>query len=153
MPKLLKCHDLCKGLAVVCNPKEELDVAYFLDRVDYDRNDIDCDHENKEIVYEPGIKLLIAEGNEHPMHPDWLRSLRGQCKDANVPFHFAGWGDWVPLRDIDGIKFEEENRYVLRISSDGTIGDDRHPDIVWMANTKMQSGRLLDGVEHNGRVS
>jgi protein gp37 len=27
-----------------------------------------------------------------PMHPDWARSLRHQCWQASVPFHFKQWG-------------------------------------------------------------
>lgn len=27
-----------------------------------------------------------------PMHPDWVRSLRDQCKEAGVPFFFKQWG-------------------------------------------------------------
>jgi len=29
-----------------------------------------------------------------PMHPDWARSLRDQCKAAGVPFLFKQWGEW-----------------------------------------------------------
>jgi hypothetical protein len=31
-----------------------------------------------------------------PMHPDWARSLRDQCKEAGVPFFFKQWGEYVP---------------------------------------------------------
>jgi len=38
-----------------------------------------------------------------PLHPDWIRSLRDQCKAADVPFFFKQWGsgesplfaDWI----------------------------------------------------------
>lgn len=29
-----------------------------------------------------------------PMHPDWVRSLRDQCKAADVPFFFKQWGKY-----------------------------------------------------------
>ena len=29
-----------------------------------------------------------------PMHPDWVRSIHEECKAANIPFFFKGWGDW-----------------------------------------------------------
>jgi len=32
--------------------------------------------------------------NAVPMHPDWIRTLRDQCKAAEVPFFFKGWGEW-----------------------------------------------------------
>lgn len=43
-----------------------------------------------------------------PMHPDWARSLRDQCKNAGVPFFFKQWGEWGPnwLNDDDGKKIE-----------------------------------------------
>jgi len=31
-----------------------------------------------------------------PMHPDWARSLRDQCKAVGVRFLFKQWGDWSP---------------------------------------------------------
>lgn len=31
-----------------------------------------------------------------PMDPDWVRSLRDQCADANTPFFFKQWGEWAP---------------------------------------------------------
>jgi len=32
-----------------------------------------------------------------PMHPDWARSIRDQCVEAGVPFHFKQWGEWAPF--------------------------------------------------------
>jgi protein gp37 len=42
-----------------------------------------------------------------PMHPEWARSIRNQCRAAGVPFFFKQWGEWVPStpkdeRYIDG---------------------------------------------------
>jgi len=34
--------------------------------------------------------------NARPMHPGWVRSLRDECKSANVPFFFKQWGEWLP---------------------------------------------------------
>ena len=77
VPDLIKCRDLCKGLAVVCNPKEELDFNFkpLLEKPE--------GYTNFAIEY---LTLIVAEGNEHPIHPDWLRSLRDQCEDAGVKF-------------------------------------------------------------------
>ena len=30
-----------------------------------------------------------------PMHTEWVRTLRDQCKQASVPFLFKQWGEWV----------------------------------------------------------
>lgn len=32
--------------------------------------------------------------NARPMHPDWARSLRDQCRAAFVAFHFKQWGEY-----------------------------------------------------------
>lgn len=72
------------------------------------------------------IHWIVAGGESslhaRPAHPDWFRSLRDQCAAAGVPFHFKQWGEWMP-----------------RLLSDGHI----------RLGTRA-TGRLLDGVEHNG---
>ena len=35
-----------------------------------------------------------------PMHPDWARSLRDECVEAGVAFHFKQWGEWVSSRHM-----------------------------------------------------
>jgi protein gp37 len=46
------------------------------------------------------IQWVIAGGESGPRarapDPDWFRTLRDQCLDARVPFHFKQWGDWAP---------------------------------------------------------
>lgn len=54
-----------------------------------------------------------------PMHPDWARSLRDQCKSASVPFFFKSMGDWwrnthgyarcdkIQSRYLDGVEYGE----------------------------------------------
>ena len=140
VPELLKCHDLCKGLAVVCNPRERLHVEPYLTR-----------------SYEPtqdyaelqGIDLIIAEGNEHPIHPQWLRSLRDQCKDV-VPFNFAGWGEWAP-RTTHKESLTGQDQHTAFI--DGMPGDKFPEDYRMVKWGHERSGRLLDGQEHNGRLT
>lgn len=52
--------------------------------------------------YEPGfgvdVVLLGGESGEkaRPMHPDWVRSIREQCDNANAVFYFKQWGEWHP---------------------------------------------------------
>lgn len=36
-----------------------------------------------------------------PMHPDWVRSLRDQCKAAGTPFLFKQWGEWRPAQTLE----------------------------------------------------
>jgi len=35
-------------------------------------------------------------GNSRPTDPEWIRTLRDQCRVAEVPFHFKQWGNWRP---------------------------------------------------------
>lgn len=55
-----------------------------------------------------GIGWVICGGetgrDARPMHPDWARSLRDQCRAAGVPFLFKQVGEWAPgviVRDDD----------------------------------------------------
>ena len=54
-----------------------------------------------------GLDWVICGGesghNARPMHPDWVRSLRDQCKDANVPFFFkqGSQNNWSDYKNID----------------------------------------------------
>lgn len=49
------------------------------------------------------IDWVVAGGESgpdaRPMHPEWPRSLRGQCVAAGVPFFFKQWGAWRPPLD------------------------------------------------------
>lgn len=48
------------------------------------------------------LHWVVAGGESgpkaRPMHPEWARSLRDQCQEAGVPFHFKQWGEWAPAR-------------------------------------------------------
>lgn len=79
------------------------------------------------------IDLIIMGGESgqkaRPMHPDWARSVRDQCAEANVPFNFKQCGEfrWVKDHSCEGRVYAER------------VG-------------KKAAGRLLDGVEHNGEI-
>lgn len=49
----------------------------------------------------PDIDWVIVGGESgpgaRPMHPDWARSLRDQCTESGIPFHFKQWGEWAPV--------------------------------------------------------
>jgi hypothetical protein len=46
-----------------------------------------------------------------PMHPDWVRSIREQCKEAGVPMFFKSWGEYKPGSDY--INLKSKNHLVL----------------------------------------
>jgi len=73
--------------------------------------------------------------NARPMHPDWARSLRDQCKAASVPFFFKQWGEWAPLGQID--------------SSRTFVGHNLGDGQMMLRYGKKLSGRELDGSDWN----
>jgi protein gp37 len=58
--------------------------------------------------------------NARPLSPDWVRTIRDDCKRLSIPFLFKQWGEWAP----------RENDSMVRVG-------------------KKNAGRLLDGVEYN----
>ena len=58
----------------------------------------------------PQIDLVIVGGESgpgaRPMHPDWARSVRDQCAEADVGFYFKQFGEWLPDDQFDGEPFE-----------------------------------------------
>lgn len=91
-----------------------------------------------------GINWLIAGGESgtdaRPMHPDWARSLRDQCKEAGVAFFFKQWGNWCAPDQYDFAigkpSLESCKRHVFE---DGTE--------VYNVGKKA-AGNLLDGRKH-----
>ena len=135
----MKCHDLCRELAVVCNPKEELDFDSFGPEKHSSLTGWKANAKNERgWANTPCLDRIIVEGNEHPIHPEWIRSLRDQCLDANVPFNFAGWGDFVAMgQEVEKLPV---GQYEMK-----TVKDDYYLKV-----GKENAGRLLDGIEHNG---
>lgn len=73
--------------------------------------------------------------NARPMHPDWVRSIRDQCKAAEVPLFFKQWGEWSPA-------FQDAGEWYGH--------PQLHIDDYWFSKVgKKRAGRLLDGREWN----
>lgn len=72
-----------------------------------------------------------------PMHPDWVRSVRDQCKAAGVPFFFKQWGEWAAFS-------KEESEYI-RLTRGNMLED---KCIAFAKVGKHKSGNLLDGERH-----
>lgn len=77
------------------------------------------------------LDWVVAGGESgpgaRPMHPDWARSLRDQCGEAEIPFLFKQWGSWCPGHEAAG---------VVHDFGDGTL---------MSRSGKKAAGRLLDG--------
>ena len=96
-----------------------------------------------------------------PVHPDWARSLRDQCRVAGVPFFFKQWGEWA---EVDGGPpnrvFDVDKAHAPINGTNCVIALDGHtpctePELRddvkyrWMSRVgRAAAGRLLDGVEH-----
>lgn len=111
------------------------------------------------------IDWVIAGGESgpgaRPSHPDWYRSLREQCAAADVPFLFKQWGEWG---EPDSIELTGIARHGWYEDSHEDGGRPRHewpgpvlngmelksqrPEVFQVG--KKATGRLLDGIEHNG---
>jgi protein gp37 len=81
------------------------------------------------------IEAVILGGETgpgaRPMHPDWARGVRDQCRAATVPFFFKRWGEWGPTPEP----------YQVRIGGDDVLGLARVG--------RRRAGRVLDGRTHD----
>lgn len=73
---------------------------------------------------QPGIHWIICEGESgpdaRPIHPEWVRSLRDQCLNYEIPFFFKQWGEWAPLGDKYGLS--KDHAFHKKLSFSGSIG-------------------------------
>lgn len=86
-----------------------------------------------------------------PMHPEWARNLRDQCKAAGIPFFFKQWGRWAPCRH-DGYHSDPHWIFVEKDGSTHRPGNGYDGSGAMMCRCKgcvTAAGRLLDGVEHS----
>jgi len=105
----------------------------------------------------PPLDWVICGGESgpgaRPMHPDWARALRDQCRRAGVPFFFKQWGEWGPLEDH--IETGRRTAPVCLVKPDGaTVRPYCQLDAPGhqMARVgKKAAGRLLDGITWDQR--
>lgn len=98
-------------------------------------------------IFNAGIDWVLCGGESgpkaRPMHPDWARLLRDQCKEAGVPFFFKSWGKHLPISQI--IESEDDLS-----PEDACFFDKKEMDsFCIISRGKNQSGHLIDGVEHH----
>jgi protein gp37 len=116
-----------------------------------------------------GIDWVICGGESgpdaRPIHPDWARGLRDQCKAVGTPFFFKQWGEWGPSK-MQHIHSQEKAGHLVPMtticsspkSEVGKVSYWAYPSVVAKGNWglvermervgKKAAGSLLDGVEH-----
>ena len=115
---------------------------------------------NHDYLITPSINQAIVGGESgpgaRPLHPNWARSVRDQCKAAGVPFFFKQWGEWIDHALTD-IKPTHKNAKIVFL--DGTaipwdVPDGRYYEryverggrtVIRVG--KKKAGHLLDGKE------
>lgn len=84
-----------------------------------------------------GLDWIIVGGESgpgaRPMHSNWARAVRDQCKAASIPMFFKQWGEWLPAGE-DGI------------SKHGAIHANCSDEPIRVG--KSRAGATLDGREH-----
>jgi protein gp37 len=76
-----------------------------------------------------------------PLHPDWARSLRDQCQDAEVPFFFKQWGNFCRPDQMPADTYQ-------KIDAAHNLAGHGDYDKPWHVGKKA-AGRLLDSQEWN----
>lgn len=76
-----------------------------------------------------------------PMHPDWARGVRDQCKEAQVPFFFKQWGEWAPDDQVESMAvYGRKNANAAITEMNGKV---------FYKVGKCHAGRTLDGRTHD----
>ena len=83
------------------------------------------------------VNWVIAGGESgpgaRPSDPVWIRNIRDQCVENEVPFHFKQWGEWAPMDHINAIvpkTVKDDGEYSTRMGrfgkrAAGRVLDDR----------------------------
>lgn len=101
----------------------------------------------------PLLDWVIVGGESgpaaRPMHPDWVRAIRDECAEAQVPFLFKQWGEWgppsCPPRPLGTRTPGEQPRWSAGSERSFLFGDGQIMDRVG----KKAAGRTLDGRTHD----
>jgi protein gp37 len=105
------------------------------------------------------VDWVVAGGESgpkaRPLHPDWVRSIRDQCKTAGVPFMFKQHGEWLATEFCDDDTARIPFKRVVYVRPDGSFHDGSEgvdffggdEETAWVG--KKRAGRMLDGVMHD----
>ena len=91
--------------------------------------------------------------NARPMHLDWARSLRDQCVDEEVAFHFKQWGEWAPVTiDQDPDSGDIGPAYpVTGCTTDGNAHHGEKECVFWQGDALVHWPHIEDFPAHGAR--
>jgi protein gp37 len=98
-----------------------------------------------------GLDWVVVGGESgphaRPMHPDWARSIRDQCKSAGVAFFFKQWGEWGETARLGFGDSPNAPTHTFQTGLVETYGGPVPAGIEMRRVGKKTAGRLLDGRE------
>lgn len=109
--------------------------------------------------YPRHVDLVIVEGEQTPLHPGWVRTIRDTCNRFKCAFQFLGWGAWQPCLEIGNQFWQTMDGQLHRFDlgwldkktwktwHDG-VGIDLswdEPGVMFQKVGREQSGNMLDG--------
>lgn len=127
MPQLIEPGG---GARIRITPRENIRLEYVIDEYCCNGHECGCMGAGGRNYFDRITRVTVT-GDDQPLHPDWVRSLRDQCAAAGVEFVFLSWGDFVPCRD-------------MAVAADAWAGKE---PFLWVG--RAHSGNLLDGVRHD----
>lgn len=90
-----------------------------------------------------GLDWVIVGGesgaNARPMKVEWVRTLCSQCEEANIPFFFKSWGEWLPA----GQRSVYPSDYLPKAVKYHDFGDSKSARI-----GRSKTGYYLDGIQY-----
>jgi protein gp37 len=85
------------------------------------------------------------------LHPDWVRKVRDQCKEAGVPFFFKQWGEWAEIDSgrIGDIILDGHGHSAALCKSQRDIQPGGFHGVLMHRVGRKRAGRVLDGRTHD----
>jgi protein gp37 len=104
-----------------------------------------------------GLRWVVVGGESgpgaRPMHPDWARGIRDQCRAAKVPFWFKQHGEWAPWRESTRVVGKVPQIVVVLVSGSVVTKEENFREAISEGGVLMArvgtrvAGCLLDGRE------
>jgi hypothetical protein len=113
-------------------------------------------HQDEPHDLDSKIDLVIVGGESgpsaRPMHPDWARSIRDQCKAADVSFFFKQMGSCTKSVEIldtaPPMEHLREGQWVSRVNGSDIDRGSGPFQLETYTRSRSKGSDLLDGIEY-----